>query len=781
MVMRARITRSGTKIEAGEREEKRQQYQNQHSQSIQQLSLIVKIAGCIFTLLIGMLYVSITLLYADSQVAQMVMGLMGAFFFIFVIFVYAAFHRVVLAMGHWLSDLPMYQSAGAALQSDWGRALLIVPTLPLIFLTLVLSCVNQLVRKLRRIAHLSGIPQPEQTSGDSDQYQAEFVDIDGDKNVLRLENGVLHSHIYNPAGELKFKHSGYTELVVDSKDEDGTMLNWHGSRAKIPNGQEAKIKAISALFDKQDRVVQTLEPETLCLTARVSRQYWAARSWNWLSVCSKCYIICLVFACYILAPLFLNVILAWIIRELSSVSFGMVLLLVFGIGILAFLLPPVPGMTVYIFGGLLISDEKICPYGFAGGAIINIVLCWALKLAACAVQQTVIGGLLGRSTAIRSFIGVHKVFIRCIEAELQKPGLSIGKVAILCGGPDWPVSVLAGVLGLSLLQCELGTLPIVFFVAPCALTGSFYLKKGTNEFWTRLANMMIVISLVVNLILWALMAWAVQEQLEHNYHDLTKSLPQNVELEWLDYKVEEIRKRSVVVWADVPMMIRSFFVFGVFVQILCCQAFQFAHTRLFGNFQVNDDISIFADFKSIWYGTDDSLFSKCGMICVATYLGCWLFYIIMSCWQSCKTAKPRREAALELDRKEASWKEAWLKAANDQDGAPDETVEKSRDSKGSQSTEEEAGSVLEARDKQLKFEEEPSLKTTSEDLEASSPGLDGSQFEGNLSQHEDAEHYVGLDRPPSFHPPPILQDAKIGPTDQKSGFPCCWPDRCCNR
>ena len=33
---------------------------------------------------------------------------------------------------------------------------------------------------------------------------------------------------------------------------------------------------------------------------------------------------------------------------------------------------------------------------------------------------------------------------------LKRPGLDMGKVGILCGGPDWPTSVLTG-----LLKCKL--------------------------------------------------------------------------------------------------------------------------------------------------------------------------------------------------------------------------------------------------------------------------------------------------------------------------------------
>lgn len=110
------------------------------------------------------------------------------------------------------------------------------------------------------------------------------------------------------------------------------------------------------------------------------------------------------------------------------------------------------------------------------------------------------------------------------------------EVAILCGGPDWPTSVLAGVLGLSVMQCELGTLPIIFFIVPCGLSGSLYLRMDKSDIWARAAQTMIITAMLLNLLLWALAAWAMHRRLEREYDRLRKPLASNVDLEWLDYQ-----------------------------------------------------------------------------------------------------------------------------------------------------------------------------------------------------------------------------------------------------
>lgn len=47
-------------------------------------------------------------------------------------------------------------------------------------------------------------------------------------------------------------------------------------------------------------------------------------------------------------------------------------------------------------------------------------------------------------------------------------------------GPDWPTSVLTGILGLPLLPMLLGTLPVALLIAPCVLAGGFQLMLGND-------------------------------------------------------------------------------------------------------------------------------------------------------------------------------------------------------------------------------------------------------------------------------------------------------------
>jgi hypothetical protein len=80
---------------------------------------------------------------------------------------------------------------------------------------------------------------------------------------------------------------------------------------------------------------------------------------------------------------------------------------------------------------------------------------------------------------VRYAVGINSLQMRAIRYCLMQPGLSPAKVAILCGGPDWPTSVLCGILRVPLHEALIGTSPVlVLYLAYTALAGAFTLKTG---------------------------------------------------------------------------------------------------------------------------------------------------------------------------------------------------------------------------------------------------------------------------------------------------------------
>jgi len=396
-------------------------------------------------------------------------------------------------------------------------------------------------------------------------------------------------------------------------------------------------------------------PQDQLITERVMVFLQAMRQWNWISVAPKIYIMALMFVGYTLTPRVLNVVLAWLCSKLKKLPFALTIVATLVSGLSCFLLPPVPGVPVYLFTGVIVTGT--CPLGFWPGCAISVSLGLLLKLSACAMQQKMIGQALGSSIRIKSQVGINKPFIRAIEAVLRTPGWSVGKVAILCGGPDWPTSVLAGVLRLSLLEMELGTLPIIFFVGPCTLTGAFYLRKEESETWSRSANLMVASTMAVNMALAVAAAWSIQDQLDQNNWEVTKPLAQNVDLDWLDYRSDQIARSCVVSWRDVPCCVRYIALLGAFVEICVGQTFYWSASTCFGSFAITDDVATLELFGN------NGLVKPVGQLGLLCVVGGFLGYICLVCFLKQKQAKPFAAKAARLKSMEGPWKENRLREA----------------------------------------------------------------------------------------------------------------------
>mgnify|MGYP004039737955 CR=1 FL=1 len=171
--------------------------------------------------------------------------------------------------------------------------------------------------------------------------------------------------------------------------------------------------------------------------------------------------------------------LGWMISVMKELSPAVVLVAFVALGVSMFLLPPVPGPPVYLTGGVLLVGSMEESMGFWGATALCILVCWVTKLISCAMQQKLFGENMSENVSVRYAVGINSLQMRAIRYCLMQPGLSPAKVAILCGGPDWPTSVLCGILRVPLHEAMIGTSPVlVLYLAYTALAGAFTLKTG---------------------------------------------------------------------------------------------------------------------------------------------------------------------------------------------------------------------------------------------------------------------------------------------------------------
>eukprot|EP00927_Polykrikos_kofoidii_P015816 TRINITY_DN17082_c0_g1_i2.p1 TRINITY_DN17082_c0_g1~~TRINITY_DN17082_c0_g1_i2.p1 ORF type:complete len:1023 (-),score=166.88 TRINITY_DN17082_c0_g1_i2:186-3254(-) len=416
------------------------------------------------------------------------------------------------------------------------------------------------------------------------------------------------------------------------------------------------------------------EKSTSYLTPRVQQAVRAVLAWDLVSVLRYVHLGCLGFLVFYVCPVFFKVFCSWLIQVLQPVPFVYLLIFIFILGVFLFLLPPVPGAIIYVFGGTITPDR--CPDkwgGFWAGAFINIVVCWVVKLVASAIQQKGIGEALGKNVNIRATVGVHQRSMRCIEKVMKAPGVSLGKIAICVGGPDWPVSVLAGILRVPIAQTTLATMPIIFFVAPFALFGTFLSKvspttgDGTvdeqSASWKTWADLMLMVATLLSLLLYAGIAWAIQRVLDDDFEELSVPLEENIELHWRDHIGEEFAKMSKIDWESIPVFLRIVMLTSAAIHAFVVHAFIWFLKNLVGTPEVSTP---FADIKLIGNPRDKGVLHIVAVVLLCTSFFVMLAFHMAFQYLMCQNREANSKALDEIKKSEAKWKENWIREVREQ-------------------------------------------------------------------------------------------------------------------
>jgi hypothetical protein len=325
------------------------------------------------------------------------------------------------------------------------------------------------------------------------------------------------------------------------------------------------------------------------------------------------------------------------------------------VGLVLFLLPPVPGAVVYVFCGMLFPRQCPGSHGFEIGIVVAILAGVVMKIVASIMQQKLIGESLGSQAWVQQFVGSNRPLMRTIEAVLRKPGLSPGKVAILVGGPDWPTSVLCGILKLPLLPIVIGTLPIIGFITPFALTGTMMAKASEGgehaEMYRRWGALMTMLSLLVSGVLYVIMAWAFQGEIERDPEEFTRPREEDMELDWLDYRSAEIAKNCPVAWNVLPRAVKVVLATGL-VLILGSSHYLliFASTSFSEFGGANADVS---NLK--WFG-DDGIVRPPGIIALCCALASGFCLTAFKCWRKAYLRERVERECERLSQEEEGWK-----------------------------------------------------------------------------------------------------------------------------
>ena len=172
------------------------------------------------------------------------------------------------------------------------------------------------------------------------------------------------------------------------------------------------------------------------VTVRTKKHLTKMRNWNRTLVCTYAiywgiaYLVMQIFVAKLTV-----VFLSWMIDETATMGLAPVTLIMMGVGIIMFLLPPVPGVPVYFTLGIVLTAQGNDALGYTGSIFYSTAIGLILKLMASAMQQKLIGENLSRFVSIRQLVGINSILMKAMRLVLSKNGLDVAKVAVLIGGP----------------------------------------------------------------------------------------------------------------------------------------------------------------------------------------------------------------------------------------------------------------------------------------------------------------------------------------------------------
>lgn len=337
--------------------------------------------------------------------------------------------------------------------------------------------------------------------------------------------------------------------------------------------------------------------------------------------------------------------LAWMIDITSSMSLVTVTGVLFAVGLFMFLLPPISGVPIYIVLGMVIlpaGRDQLGIWGCFGYAVAVSLL---LKLTACAIQQKLIGELLRHVVGVRRLCGINTTVVKATKLNLKEKGLGLAKVSILVGMPDWPTSVLCGIMGLPLIPILVGTLPVVILIAPTILIGFFsYMSNLTNpddtpEFpWAgTLAAIITAVTALVQFGAMIIAAYYVEQTTSNRAQEI-EDLPTDEEVKLLTDKGEALANMydEVTEWDSVPRWAKICLSLALAFMTISCYMVQFYQDQCFTPFDLSSTID--EHLGGRW----TNLVRPLGIIALLLFcVSLLLFYAYISWakWQSKKLIK----------------------------------------------------------------------------------------------------------------------------------------------
>lgn len=404
------------------------------------------------------------------------------------------------------------------------------------------------------------------------------------------------------SSERKTQTKGFWERI---KDKWGAHLDAVRGLVVVLTAPIAVIYLFMSVLNQLVRKIglpiskslETDEERKDFVTSRARRQIETFRSWDRSKVYT--YAVFWGFAFMVMQVIvarFTVLFLSWLIEKTSPLGLWAVTGIMIGVGLLMFMLPPVPGVPIYLTLGIVTLATGRETLGIVGCMLYGAAVSLCLKLLACTLQQKAIGEQLSNYVSVRKAVQINSNLIKSMRLILgQRRWFSVDKVAILIGGPDWPTSVLCGLMKLDLFPILLGTTPVIFLILPTMLTGSFTymagltLDDGQLEFpWAGvLATMSAALTAIVQFGSMIVAAYYLEQTASQRTEELG-TIPVDIEVKKLEDKEEDLNRcyTEVTQWQLVPWTAKLTLQLSLVCMVACCYMVQLFSSLCFADYQL---------------------------------------------------------------------------------------------------------------------------------------------------------------------------------------------------
>jgi len=277
-----------------------------------------------------------------------------------------------------------------------------------------------------------------------------------------------------------------------------------------------------------------------------------------------------------------------------------------------FLIPVIPSAAIYLTSGVLLvplgrkafgDEAQTEAWSFWAASALACALSYVLKLIAHVLQQKAIGeGFSGR-VGVRALVGPNSEQMRATRFILSQPGMTVAKCALLCGGPDWPTSVICGLLHLDVFDMLRGLLPVILFTTPGTMLGALLTEAKYLEI--NLDAVCVLVIIVANVASLLLISSSMKRVVAEEGATLA-AYPVDEEVAELDEQkaLFESVLAEVGDFDDAPKWLQRLLAVGVAVSLVSTWAVLGAAGMLFQEFNITDDLSTLGNdgaTYAIWF------------------------------------------------------------------------------------------------------------------------------------------------------------------------------------